>query len=184
MGMKWEMLDHEAQNMVLTVENDQALHNKFKTYYNNTSLAYQQIAKRLKSSTQRYNLGNSGYYGHAVTNRIAGCTQCPKQMNNAFRWLLYSLVDMPLEEAFPEHYETISQSEELTMSTINIETRTFVNNVNISELSDDAVFDIIAKTEAEVRRLEAIEAKPAKLQAKIDALKASIVKLGELVDAR
>ena len=61
---------------------------------------------------------------------------------------------------------------------------TTVNGVSLKDLSDDQAFNAIAATEAEIKRLEAIEAKPAKLQAKIDGMKATIKELSDLIDAR
>lgn len=187
--MKWEMLDHEAQRIVRTIENDQRLANKFVSYYSLDIAVGSKIRERLSESPARYCIGHSGNHGAAIIQDAGFRHASATSRNNAFRWLLHSLFSVPLELAFPEHYETDSaeqtpQPEEPIMNGINIETRTYVNGADISGLSDDQVFATIAAAEAEVRKLEAIEAKPAKLQAKIDALKANIVKLGELVDAR
>jgi hypothetical protein len=208
-GMTWDMLDHEAQEIVLTIENDQVRRQNFvSTYsYNGVSCA---IADALSHPHSRFKLGTAGYYG---TSTIAWATPNSDslsltQRNLAFRWLLHSILGYPLERAFPEHYDALAvgnaiherfaalnsttvldaflppQPKEFPMNTIAIETRTYVNGADISSLTDDQVFATIASAEAAVKKLEAIEAKPAKLQAKIDALKASILKLGELVDAR
>lgn len=73
--------------------------------------------------------------------------------------------------------------QEPTMN-IKIETRTFFNGEDIKGMSDDYLFQQIANAEAEIRRLEAIETKPAKLAARIDALRVGIADLAAAIDAR
>lgn len=72
---------------------------------------------------------------------------------------------------------------------VKIETITYVtapgiNQVPVSNLSDDAVFEAIAAIEKEIKRLDAIDAKPEKLAARIDTLKQNVIELGKIVDAR
>lgn len=65
-----------------------------------------------------------------------------------------------------------------------IETRTFIFGDNAANMTDEQIFAGIAKIEAEIKKLDGVENKPKKLQAKIDAMKADIAKLVEYVDAR
>lgn len=68
--------------------------------------------------------------------------------------------------------------------TIKITNLTLVNGQDISKLSDDEIFDLIAATEKEIDKLEAIGTKPAKLVKKIDELKTAVRQLADLCDSR
>jgi len=75
--------------------------------------------------------------------------------------------------------------EENTMNHITkIETVVRINNTDASEYSDDDIFSLIAKTEKDIEKLEAIKEKPKKLEVKIDKMKESIKELAKIVDAR
>jgi len=74
---------------------------------------------------------------------------------------------------------------ENTMNHITkIETVVRINNTDASEYSDDDIFSLIAKTEKDIEKLEAIKEKPKKLTAKIKAMQASITELVKIVDTR
>lgn len=51
-------------------------------------------------------------------------------------------------------------------------------------MSDAQIFSLIGELESKIKKLEGIEAKPKKLVAAIEALKADITKLVEYVDSR
>lgn len=65
-----------------------------------------------------------------------------------------------------------------------IETRTFINGVDASTLSDDQIFQVIAKVENDIKELENIENKPTKLIKKIEKAHKGIEKVLRYVDAR
>lgn len=73
---------------------------------------------------------------------------------------------------------------EPTMSTPIIETRILIQGRNAAEMSDAQIFGLIGELEGKIKKLEGIEAKPKKLVAAIDTLKADIAKLVEYVDSR
>ena len=66
----------------------------------------------------------------------------------------------------------------------NIETKTFINGADASELSDNQIFQRIAKLEGEMDKLVGIRAKSVKKDAAIAALQSDIDALVAYVDAR
>ena len=80
-------------------------------------------------------------------------------------------------------YKPVSPKEP-TMSTPIIETRILIQSRNAAEMSDAQIFGLIGELEGKIKKLEGIEAKPKKLVAAIEALKADITKLVEYVDSR
>jgi len=74
--------------------------------------------------------------------------------------------------------------QENTMSMTKIETVVRINNADASEYSNDDIFSLIAKTEKDIEKLEAIKEKPIKLTAKIKAMQDSIKELVKIVDTR
>jgi len=75
-----------------------------------------------------------------------------------------------------------------TMSNISkivdeITTVTFVNNIPITSLTDEAIVSLITETGAEINRLKDVAPKPKRVQARIDMLQANLQQLVELVDA-
>lgn len=69
--------------------------------------------------------------------------------------------------------------------TVNkIETKTFINGSDAATLSDDQIFLLIARTEKDIEKLEAIKEKPKKLTIKITAMKNSVLELIKIVDSR
>lgn len=79
---------------------------------------------------------------------------------------------------------TIPQPLESTMSTIKIETITYVNGQRVDQISEEALFQTIAGAEKEVERLSKLENKPAKIVRRIEEIKASIAALVTLIDER
>lgn len=83
---------------------------------------------------------------------------------------------------------TTPTTEDYAMIKITNATYVDINDGNgprdVARLSDDLIFDAIARTEKEIKRLEDIENKPAALTKRIDGLKKGIADLVTLVDAR
>ena len=67
---------------------------------------------------------------------------------------------------------------------ITINTVTYVNDVPVQDLKDDRIFELIARTEGEIKQLEGIENKPKALVTKIESMQASIKELIDIMDAR
>lgn len=76
------------------------------------------------------------------------------------------------------------KKEEPTMNKNLIETKTFVNGVDATGMSDAEIFSLIAKTEAEIAKLEAIKTPSKKLAEAIGKLKTGVAELAEYVDDR
>lgn len=72
--------------------------------------------------------------------------------------------------------------EEPTM--IAIENRTYINDINAADMTDDQVFLKIADLEKEMAKLEAIKNKPQKLLGRINDMQVAITKLVKYVDER
>lgn len=79
----------------------------------------------------------------------------------------------------PQEEPTMSASTPKT-----IETRILIQGEDASQLSDGAIFTLIAKLEAQAEKLGAIKAKPKKLEAAIAEIQADIAKLCNYVDTR
>lgn len=87
-----------------------------------------------------------------------------------------------------EHFARLATSlKEIAMNKqaiIDITTKTLVNGVDIKELSDSAVYDLIASQEAAIAELEKINAKPKKLVAEIAKRKDGINALVAYLDSK
>lgn len=81
----------------------------------------------------------------------------------------------------PERAKTLTPKEPTAM---NIENQTLVNGRNIKDMTDDQLFDLIAKEEAAIKALRAIENKPQKLKDRINKMQADIEHLIRLIDER
>lgn len=90
---------------------------------------------------------------------------------------------------FPNEYKqaeaktNLTSKEEIEMS-YKVETRVFIGETLAKDVTDDAIFGMIAKLEKDVESLEKTKARPKKLQAKIDSLKQEIADLVKYVDER
>lgn len=74
---------------------------------------------------------------------------------------------------------------ETTMSKIiDIKTKTFVNGIDVTTLTNAQVFDLIAEQEAAIQMLASIEAKPKLLVKEIEERKAGIAALVAHLDAK
>lgn len=67
---------------------------------------------------------------------------------------------------------------------IKIETKTFVNGVDISAMEDAEIYQLIANQEAQVKELDKIETKPKRLQTEIAKRKAGIQALVDYLDSK
>ena len=65
-----------------------------------------------------------------------------------------------------------------------IETKTFINGQNAAILTDEQIFQKIARLEQEIDKLKAIRAKSTKLEASIEAMEKDVADLVAYVDAR
>ena len=83
----------------------------------------------------------------------------------------------------PVDSTTEPQPKEDTMATI-IETKTFIDGIDASTVSDEQIFTRIAKIEAQIDTWNKIKTKPKKLEAKIAEAQQSINMLVAFVDGR
>lgn len=67
---------------------------------------------------------------------------------------------------------------------IDITTKTLVNGTDVKDLSDSAIYDLIASQENAIADLEKIQNKPRKLVVEIDKRKAGIAALVEYLDSK
>ena len=67
---------------------------------------------------------------------------------------------------------------------IKIETKTFVNGVDIATMDDASVYALIATQEAQIKELDKIETKPKKLTAEIEKRKAGVQALVDYLDSK
>lgn len=194
--LKWEDLSQEAQNIVLTWENDRKLHDNFKRQ------TKEWLAEQLTDYTSWFYVFSREAYKGTPTFR-------KQDLSQAFFWLLFSITELPNDivlnfDNLPKHLvdslflekakigPTIPvepvPTKEKTMSNIttpdNIQTKVFVNAKDIEMYTDDELYALISKNEAEVARLSAIKNKPKKLEARIAEITAGITKLVEAIDAR
>lgn len=75
-------------------------------------------------------------------------------------------------------------SKESTMSSLKIETHTFVNGVKVQDLSQDTIVDIITGAERELAKMKSVNTQTRALKAKIAKLEGEIARLVELSDER
>lgn len=80
--------------------------------------------------------------------------------------------------------DTTLNTVKATMKPIEITTKTLVNGQDFGSMTDDALYNLIRKAEDRIKELSDIENKPAKLTAEIEAHKAGIKALVELMDGR
>ena len=94
----------------------------------------------------------------------------------------YAFASKALFQASERRFIHKFKPKEITMN--KIETVVRINDADASDFSDDDIFDLIAKTEKDVEKLEAIKEKPKKLEAKIVKMQESIKELAKIVDER
>lgn len=84
------------------------------------------------------------------------------------------------------HVTPETPKEPTTMNTntaIEITTKTLVNGVDVSSMSDSTIYDLIASQEAKIKELELIETKPKKLVAEITKRREGIAALVAYLDS-
>lgn len=79
---------------------------------------------------------------------------------------------------------SLTQKETTMSKIIDIKTKTFVNGIDVTTLTNAQVFDLIAEQEAAIKKLEGIEAKPKLLVKEIEERKAGIAALVAHLDAK
>lgn len=80
--------------------------------------------------------------------------------------------------------DPLTQKESTMSKIIDIKTKTFVNGIDVTTLTNAQVFDLIAEQEAAIKKLEGIEAKPKLLVKEIEERKAGIAALVAHLDAK
>lgn len=87
-----------------------------------------------------------------------------------------------------DHFQNLSNKlKKIIMSKteiITIETKTYINGVDISTLEDSTVYNLIATQESEIESLEKIKTKPKKLIAEIEKRKTGINALVAYLDSK
>jgi len=75
-------------------------------------------------------------------------------------------------------------SQENNMASIEIKNITFINNVDVTTLTDEQLIDSIKNLEAEIAGLQAVKTESTKVKAKIAALEDTLTKVVAILDAR
>ena len=76
------------------------------------------------------------------------------------------------------------QEPTMNANPIEISTKTFVNGQDIANMSDAAIYDLIASEEAKIKELQKIENKPKKLLAEVNRRSTGIVDLVAYLDSK
>jgi hypothetical protein len=84
----------------------------------------------------------------------------------------------------PDHQSETQSTKEETMSTIEIKTITYINDADVSKLTEEALIQWIKSIELEIDNLQAVKTKSTKIQAKITGLQETLAKVVEILDAR
>lgn len=79
---------------------------------------------------------------------------------------------------------TTTTKENTVHTTATIETKTFILGRDASTMTDVEIFNLIAKTEAELVKFEGIKTKSTKLAAHIEKVKNDLCRLAEYLDSR
>ena len=89
-----------------------------------------------------------------------------------------------LYEQLTKDLNSLTQKESTMSKIIDVKTKTFVNGIDVTTLTNAQVFDLIAEQEAAIKKLEGIEAKPKLLVKEIEERKAGIAALVAHLDAK
>lgn len=89
-----------------------------------------------------------------------------------------------LYEQLTKDLNSLTQKESTMSKIIDIKTKTFVNGIDVTTLTNAQVFDLIAEQENDIKKLEGIEAKPKLLVKEIEERKAGIAALVAHLDAK
>lgn len=106
-----------------------------------------------------------------------------KHSDNEF----YPLPDTDNRSVIPQSTtstKTESNSMNTALPAIQVKTKTFIHGQDAMSLTDDQIFDLIAKKEADIAALRNIKAVSLKLTARIGAIENDISALVAFVDAR
>lgn len=89
------------------------------------------------------------------------------------------------EHAANQSTETTETTEETNMSNkITFKTVTYINNADVTALTDEQLIDAIKTIEREIADLKGVVAKSKKIEAKIADAEATLAKVVEVLDAR
>lgn len=89
-----------------------------------------------------------------------------------------------LYDRLAEDLNSLIQEEPTMSKIIDITTKTFVNGIDVTTMTNAQVFDLIAEQENAIKKLEGIEAKPKLLVQEIEERKAGIAALVAHLDAK
>jgi hypothetical protein len=67
---------------------------------------------------------------------------------------------------------------------MKVESRLYFNEENCADLTDDELYQRIARIEKEISKYDDIKNKPKKLEARAEELKAEVQKLVDYIDSR
>jgi hypothetical protein len=84
----------------------------------------------------------------------------------------------------PNHQPETQSTKEETVSSIEIKTITYINDADVSKLTEEALIQWIKSIELEIDNLELVKTQSTKIQAKITGLKETLTKVVEILDAR
>lgn len=167
----------EFDELALVLENDGMFYNLYIAIKNENGrsgavLRRSLITDAVRTATNRYVKSTE-----EITYRLE------KYFNERWNLCPYCLTKSIEPKSQPEPRPQLIQ--ETFMSTAQaIKTITYVYGKPSTDVSDDEIFSHIARIEGEIKKLGAVENKPKKLAAKIDAMHAEIKGLIELVDNR
>ena len=74
--------------------------------------------------------------------------------------------------------------EQPMLFTLKVQSKTFINDTEVSTMTEEDFFNVIYRAEQEIERLDKIEHKPKAIQVKKDELIESIMVVVNLLDAR
>jgi transcription antitermination factor NusG len=116
--------------------------------------------------------------------------QWPKHLRDVLantptpRYHLNTILGMDLSQIEERVFQTLLLKGAKPVNPIKIETKVFIDGTEAKAYNDDHLFQKIQDAENEIKRLDAIETKPASLQARIESLKAGVAALVEFMDKR
>ena len=103
-------------------------------------------------------------------------------IRNNMTWLIDRLLGLPVVK--PQSPTQPQATQENTMASIEIKTITYINDADVTKLSDEQLIDAIKKIESEIADLGAVKTESAKIKAKIDNLHETLAKVVAILDAR
>lgn len=94
------------------------------------------------------------------------------------------LASRVLGKKFPQPETQPQPKKENTMASIEIKTVTYINDADVTKLTDEQLIDSIKKLEAEYGALESVGTKSIKIEAKKAEIKDTLAKVVAILDAR